>query len=99
MFGRFMVDSLDVSVIVDLVDAPFVESFLWISNLVDLFVDVNGTFVDFLDIVVNLVSISEGDIFPVLFSFIFHYFYAEITLSINPPHKPSVVSSLVNIQK
>ena len=31
-----MVDILDVSVIVDLVDAAFVESFLEISNLVDL---------------------------------------------------------------
>ena len=58
-----MVDILDISVIVDLVDAPFVESFLVIRNLVDLFVDVIGTFVDFLDIIVNLVSISKGDIF------------------------------------
>ena len=49
MFIGFMVDILDVSVIFDLVDAPFVKSFLVISNLVDLFVDINWTFVDFLD--------------------------------------------------
>ena len=49
MFIGFMVDILDVSVIFDLVDAPFVKSFLVISNLVGLFVDINGPFVDFLD--------------------------------------------------
>ena len=72
-----LVDFIDVSVIVAFVDVSLVSdnvSFLVLSNLVDLSVGVIGASVLFFEIIVDLVSISKGDIFPVLFSFIFSVF-------------------------
>ena len=66
-------DLVDVSVVLD--NVSFGAFFLVLSNLVDLSVGVIGAVVNFFGIIVNLVSISKGDIFPVLFIFIFSLFF------------------------